>query len=313
MKAKIFVFALLISVLAVGIFSGCKRDKKNESLDPQIEQFNNDANYYKAESDQVDSDVNGALGDIPSFGKAEETYSSPMCGVTIDSTQIAQHILYFNFDGITPCFSPSRTRSGQIKVELTTGNLWSDVGAVLTLTYIDFKVTRMSDNKSIKFNGVKTLKNINGNNWLTFLLGSITLKYQERAFNIAVVFDDGSTSVWNSARITEWSYSMADSKITFSALGDTTLSGFSTVDSWGVNRYAMDFTTYYNTAIVSNSYCGLWRPNSGELVHHVDGGDFTLTLGVDQQGNASTLACAYGYKVSWTGNNSNTSSVILSY
>ncbi|MEI7802636.1 MAG: hypothetical protein WCI97_08335 [Bacteroidota bacterium] len=313
MNKKNFASLLLLCLFTSGIFSSCIKDKKNDKLDPQVEQFNTDANDYKAESDRADQDINGALGDIPSFGKAEETYSSPMCGVTIDSTQIAQHILFFNFDGVTPCFSPSCTRSGQIKVQLTSGNLWSDAGSVLTLTYIDYKIVRMSDNKSIKFNGVKTLKNLNGNNWLTFLLGSSTLKYRERSFNINVVFDDGSTSTWNSARTTEWSYSLADSKVTFSAVGDTILNGFNTVDSWGVNRYGMDFTTYYNTAIVSNSYCGFWRPNSGELVHHLSVGDFTLTLGVDQQGNASSLACAYGYKISWTGSSGNVSTVVLSY
>ncbi len=308
-----FSSALLLCLFTIGILSSCKKDNKNDTLDPQIEQFNSDANYYKAESDRADQDINGALGDIPSFGKAEEAYSSPMCGVTIDSTQISQHILYFIFDSITPCFSPSCIRSGKIKVELTSGNLWSDAGSVLTLTYIDYKILRMADNKSIKFNGVKTLKNLNGNNWLGFYLGSSTLKYRERAFNINVTFDDGTTSVWNSARTTEWSYSLADSKLSFTAFGDTTLNGFSNVDSWGVNRYGMDFTTYYNTAIVSNTYCGLWRPVSGELVHHLNVGDFTLTLGVDQTGNPSGLLCAYGYKVSWTGSSGNVSTVILSY
>ncbi len=313
MNKKTFASAILICLLTAGVFYSCKKDNKNEKLDPQVEQFNNDANYYKAESDRADQDINGALGDIPSFGKAEETYSSPMCGVTIDSTLIAQHILYFVFDSITPCFSPSCTRSGKIKVELTSGNLWSDAGSVLTLTYINYKIVRMSDNKSIKFNGVKTLKNLNGNNWIGFYFGTSTLKYRERAFNINVVFDDGSTATWNSARTTEWSYSLTDSKLTFTAVGDTALNGFTTVDSWGVNRYGMDFTTYYNTPIVSNTYCGLWRPNSGELVHHLSVGDFTLTLGVDQQGNASTLLCGYGYKVSWTDSNGNISTVVLSY
>src|SRR5207245_1590336 len=102
--------------------------------------------------------------------------SSPLCGVTIDAHDSASHILYYNFDGVTPCFSPSRTRAGQIKVQLTSGSHWGDVGAVLTLTYNSFKVTRLSDNKSIMFNGTKTLKNINGNNWIGFLLGTTTLK-----------------------------------------------------------------------------------------------------------------------------------------
>lgn len=153
----------------------------------------------------MDNDINNALSEIPTFGRGTNTLSSPLCGVTIDSSQIAQKILFFNFDGVTPCFSPSRTRSGQVKVESTSGTFWSDVNAVLTMTYIDFKITRLYDNKSIMFNGVKTLKNINGNNWIGFLQGNATLKYQERAFNIAVTYDNGSGAVWKSARMTQWS------------------------------------------------------------------------------------------------------------
>ncbi|MBP6532648.1 MAG: hypothetical protein KA285_05155, partial [Bacteroidia bacterium] len=64
--------------------------------------------------------------------------------------------------------------------------------------------------------------------------------------------------------------------------------------------------------VVSNTYCGLWRFNSGELVHAVDGNTFTLTLGVDQSGNPTPYACAYGYKVGWNVNGT-ANSVILSY
>ena len=320
---------ILISAFsALAIFSGCKKDEdkvEDAKLDANVSQFNSDANNYKAESDQVDNDINNSLSEIPAFGRMSSSstsstiLSSPLCGVIIDSSQIANKILFYNFDGVTPCFSPSRTRSGQIKVELTSGTHWSDIGAELTLTYIDFKVVRLSNNKSIKFNGVKTLKNINGNNWLGFLLSTATLKYQERALNINVVFDNNMSAVWNSARITEWSLipatanpSIPYAHIQFSALGDTSLNGHTNVDSWGVNRFGSAFTTYYNSSVNSNTYCGLWRFNSGELAHAVDGNTFTLTLGVDQSGNPTPYACAYGYKVAWNVNG-NSNNVVLSY
>lgn len=296
-------------------FTSCKKDEKDAELDAKFRQFNEDSQFMKGEADQADSDINNALSEIPSFGKGAGVMSSPLCGVTIDSSQIAQKILFFNFDGVTPCFSPSRTRDGQIKVQLTSGNLWSDVNAVLTLTYINFKVTRLYDNRSITFNGVKTLKNINGNNWLGFLLGTSTLKYQERAFNINVLFDNGATALWNSARLTQWSYTPSGAnapRINFTSNGDTTLNGFSNVDSWGINRYGQNFTTYYNVPLVSNTYCGLWRPNSGKLTHDVASSTFELELGVDQSGNPTPYACAYGYKVTWNVNG-NTYVRILSY
>lgn len=322
MKAGKIILITAIALTAV-VF-GCKKDSKTDKaeLDSNVAQFNTDANNYKSESDQADNDINNSLSEIPAFGRLSHSasiLSSPLCGVTIDSSQIANKILFYNFDGITPCFSPSRTRAGQIKVELTSGTHWSDVGAELTLTYINFKIVRLSDNKSIKFNGVKTLKNINGNDWLGFLLSTATLKYQERALNIAVVFDNNLNAVWNSARITEWSLIPATANpnipyahIAFSSIGDTTLNGHTSVDIWGVNRFGSSFTTYYNAPVVSNTYCGLWRFNSGELAHAVDGNTFTLTLGVDQNGNPTPYACAYGYKVGWVVNG-NSNSVVLSY
>jgi hypothetical protein len=315
---------MILGVMSLIVYaSSCKKNEDdNLKLDSKVQQHNADANYYKSEVDQADNDINDALSDIPAFGKGTsiaQVFSSPLCGVTIDSSLISQKILFFNFDGVTPCFTPSRTRGGQIKVQLTSGAHWSDAGAVLTLTYTDFKITRLSDNKSIKFNGVKTLKNINGNDWLGFLTSTASLKYQERAFNISVTFDNNLQATWNSARTTEWNYVQAATNasipyahITFTAKGDTLLSGFSNVDSWGTNRYGYNFTTYYNSPLVSNTYCGLWRFNSGQLVHHITSSDFTLTCGVDQSGNPTPYTCAYGFKVSWTSGGKN-GEAIFSY
>lgn len=307
-------------VVATSLMVGCGALKK--LLDAKIEQHNQDSNTYKAELDQADNDINDALADIDGFGKTDyhdEIFSSPLCGVTIDCTDVNQGVLYFNFDGTTPCFSPSRTRSGQIKVELINGNTWAEAGAVLRQTFIDFKVTHLQSGRAIEFDGVKTLKNVDGHDWWQFLLGQTTFAYESRSTNMTVTFDNGATADWNHARTVTWSYHPANTvpgipyaHIGFAASGDTTLNSTSGVDSWGTNRYGSDFVTYYNQPLLSNTYCGLWRFNSGELVHEVDGDDYTLTLGVDQNGNASTGTCAYGFMVSWNvGNNSN--SQVFSY
>ncbi len=311
---KKFFYGVML-LIAITFIQACK--KESDELDEETKQFNDDSNFYKNESSQADDDINNQLRDISVFGKGgnlswPSVLSSPLCGASIDSSQLAQKILFFNFDGVTPCFSPSRTRAGQIKVELISGQYWKDAGAVLKLTYNNFKVTRLSDNKSVMFNGVKTLTNINGNDWLGFLLGTSSLKYRERALNILVNFDNGSNAIWNSARTTQWNYTPASQRISFTANGDTTLNGFSTVDSWGTNRFGKSFTTYYNTPWQSNSYCGFWRPVNGEFIHNVNGGDFRFNLGVDKNGNPSTLDCAYGFKVTWS-KDGKTASVVLSY
>ena len=101
----------LIALLSVAtILSSCKKEDKEEKveLDANVAQFNTDANNYKAESDQVDNDINNSLSEIPAFGRMSSSsgaalLSSPLCGVVIDSSQIASKILFYNFDGVTPC------------------------------------------------------------------------------------------------------------------------------------------------------------------------------------------------------------------
>lgn len=302
-----FSKAMFLGVAFLVMFISCK--KLGDLLNSEMSQFNSDSNALKGDLDQVDTDINDALGDMPGFGKNEtglSLSSSALCGVIIDTSDMDQNILYFNFDGTTPCFSPSRTRSGQIKVELIYGANWSNAGSVIRETFIDFKTTRLSDNKSITFNGEKTLKNLNGIDWIGFFFSTSSFRFQERALNIDVTFDNNQSAVWNSARITEWSYVQGNSTpgiqtpyIAFEASGDTSLNGTSTVDSWGTNRYQQDFLTYYNAGILSNTYCGLWRPNAGELVHEVAGDQYVLKLGVDQNGNPTSANCAYGFEISW--------------
>ncbi len=314
------IYALLLTSALLGMsLSSCKKDEKEDAqLNEEFRQFNDDSNDYKNENDQVDDDVNNTVGES-SLGRFAGVQSSPLCGVTIDSSQIAQKILFFNFDGVTSCFSPSRFRSGTIKVQLTTGNNWGDIGSVLTLTYINFKVTKQSNNKWIKFNGVKTLKNVYGHDWLGFISGTASIDYESRAFNVNVEYDNGQTAIWNHARQSSWSFADNGAPngidlFNFECNGDTSLNGYSAVDSWGTNRFGQPFTTYYNNDWNSDTYCGLWRPTSGQLTHVVNSSNFVLTLGVDPSGNPITNPdlCAYGYKVNWTVNG-NTQVAVLSY
>jgi hypothetical protein len=316
-KLIIYIGVLLLSS---SIVTSCKKREKEIAMDEETKQFNEDANEIKSESDNVDNDINSSINNTSIGGRTSASYSSELCGVTIDSSQIANKILFYNFDGSTPCFSPSRTRGGQIKVELINGNSWKDVGAVLKLTYINFKITKLSNNKSIQFNGVKTLKNVNGINWFTFLTSASNFKFQSRALNVNVTFENGDQAIWNSARITTWDYIAANvtpgipyGYVKFTSNGDTIRNNVSNIDSWGTNRNGQIFQTYYQSPWVSNSYCGFWRPVSGNLSHQVGIYNLGLQLGVNQNGDPSTLNCAYGYKVSWTPLGGTVQTVINSY
>src|SRR6188768_1626463 len=101
------VFASML--LIAGIVNGCKKDDDDAAvLDEETKQLNDDSNTLKSESDQADNDINSTLQDIPTFGRVAGVQAIPVCGLTVDSSQIAQKIIYLNFDSTVSCLVPAR-------------------------------------------------------------------------------------------------------------------------------------------------------------------------------------------------------------
>jgi len=316
---KLNAILLLAFVL---LLSSCR--KKEESPEPvtpdsqsltQVE----DNNDLKSEGDQTNSDVNDAIGNFPALNGGRMAVTSArktICGCSIDSAQLGSKVLILNFDGVTPCGSPSRTRGGSIRIELIEGSRWSEASARLKISHQNYKVTRLRDSKSWTFNGDKFLRNVNGTNWIGFLAGTDSLLFRERSSNMSITFNTGAISNYSIARITSWKIAkkpgIADF-IQFSALGDTVLNGQSATDTWGTNRFGKSFTNHYNRRLISNTYCQVWRPVDGEIVHKSEGNMLTVNLGVNEQGNADTRDCAYGWKLKWLLSGGQSGEKIFSY
>ena len=322
MKPTHALACLLIAGTA--FFSSCK--KKDDTTPTQQApseqaQQTTDNSDVKTESDQVNSDATDVLDNFPSLkggrvGEAEDTSTNKqICGCHIDGSRISEKIITLNFDGITPCLSPSRTRGGKIEIRLVRGDHWADQNAKLQITMTDYKVVRLSDNKSVTFNGVKTLTNVRGLRYLAFLAGTDSLVYKERGTDIHAVLDNGATHTYSVARTTYLRLVQiaGNSQFRFRATGDTTLNGVSSVDAWGTNRYNTAFTSTFIAPWVSNTYCGFWRPVSGQYEYASGGNRVDITLGLNQQGTPSTLDCAYGYKISWDLANGQSGEQIKSY
>ena len=303
----------------IGLSVSCKKkESEDATLDQETRQFSDDGNNYKSANDEANKDADAAVNSVVSFGRGIKSPASTLsdhCGFTIDSSLAGQKILTLEFDSTTYCLSPSRIRAGKIKVQLTQGNQWGDAGSVLTLTFLNYRVIYFPNNQPyhIVFNGVKTYENVSGVS-LDFWLGTASIVYKERANNIQVNWNNGAgQSVWNSARVITWSFAPQTSQLTFSASGDTSFNGYNNVDSWGTNRYGYDFITYYNIALETNTYCGLWRPVQGELIHHVNNRDYRLNFGVNNEGNPRTDNCGYGWKITWTPPGSSQTYLVISY
>jgi hypothetical protein len=238
MLASMMAFAL--------IFTSCTKVKNNNTIaDSNASQHNQDVNNTKSESDNVNTDVNNVMANMPAFGKTGSTQAAiSICGATIDSSHAngAHPYIIINFDGTTVC--ADRIRSGSIQVQLISGAHWSTAGAQVLLTYTNYKVVFPSlNNHYLTFNGTKYLTDVSGINWLNLYLngGSLTATMRERTYNMTVTFENGYTSSWNCARLTTWSVS---NYVTFTATvnADTVMNG-KNIDSWGLTRYGTHFTT----------------------------------------------------------------------
>lgn len=312
MKIQLLILACGFSLF----FSACKKDKTEDPVTPTQADANStklaeDNNDLKSENDQINSDVTDALQNFSTING--RSAFKVVCGCSIDS--IGAKTIRLSFDGVTPCGSPSRTRSGKITAQLVSGNRWQNQGAVLKITFDQYSVTRLKDNVSWTFVGEKYYTNVNGTNWIRFLAQQDTLLYRERAGNLLVLHSNGAQTSYNIARTTSWVYKKLSDRefIRLSANGDTTINNLSNVDTWGTSRFGKAFTNQYVSPWVSDTYCGLWRPTSGEIVHRSDGNQVTLKMGVNQQGDNSTLDCAYGWKLSWNLANGNSGSKVFSY
>jgi hypothetical protein len=313
MKFKtIFILALV----AGAITTSCKkRDTNNVIADPNAKQHNQDVNNTKSESDNINTDINNALSNIQGFGKQEGVEAISICGATIDSSHQFDPIPYIliNFDGTTVCSNPSRIRSGQVKVELIAGTKWTDIGAKVRVTHINYKVKFPSlNNHFVTFNGIKYITNVNGIDWIGIYLGTKTALLRERAYDMTVTFENGQTANWSLARTSEWGLKNFNQAYT-TVNGDTVIGG-KTIDSWGQTRFGTNFQTEMVRPWKSGTNCGWWKPTEGKYTSTTDNFSVTATFGVDANGNQTNSGCPYGFKLEWNlFNQSKSGSAVLSY
>jgi hypothetical protein len=294
-------FYLLLTVAIITIAS-CK---KNQTFKNETGAVSEDTKNIQTAIDGSVDDANKSVSDNSNLGGRLSSENSIVaftpCGFVIDTTQRSQGILTLNFDGTTNC--DNRVRSGSIKITLVdyaSGKRWRDAGAVLKLDYNNYKVKRVSDNKSWMFNGTTTITNIDGGNWVTLLLGiSSKLTHKVEGNNLKVTFEDGKTATFNLSR--KFTYTFANNILTATGTGEGSYNGKSNLENWGTTRDGDGFTSEVKQEVVWKSTCGPNKPISGQLEIVVDSKDFSFltTFGVDQSGNVVTSGCPWGLKVEW--------------
>lgn len=291
----------LVACCVVALAACTKPNTTNHNADPDAKQHNDDVNNTKAESDNLNTDINAVLRQVKSFsGKNAEAQAWNICGATVDTTPGAQYpTVVLTFDGST-CGNPARKREGTVKIELIAGSRWGDAGSKLRVTHTNYKVTFVNlNNHYLTFNGVKYITTLDQIDWLTYYFsGSAATRFRERSYDVTVTFENGSTESWNCARLSSWSVTNYN-VFAVTVNGDTTIDG-RTIDSWGTTRFGTAFTTEMITPWKSGTTCGWWRPTQGKYTSRTDNFTVTATAGVDNNGNAVNSGCgAYGYKIEW--------------
>jgi len=320
---------IILAVAMITVFIGCKKQNEFKQEDGKTSEDNRNV---QSECDQAINDANNVVSSNgAAYGKnfdaalAESKLTNgEVCGASIDTTLRLQGIITLNFDGITVC--DNRKRAGSIKLTLqgfASGKRWEDKGAILEIVYSNYKVTRASDGKSIKFNGEINVTNVTGGNLILLYFGiapnQTSLIHKVEGTNLQIVFDEAKTATWNINRQVTYTKSMNGSTVVFTCTGEGigTYNGISNLENWGTTRDGDAFTSQITEPVVWNTTCGAGAPVTGKLIMKVDSKEFelTITVGVDINGNPVTPSvneCPYGLKVSWKWKN-DTGSKIYPY
>jgi hypothetical protein len=311
---KTLIKLSILSLCTGLIFTACKKtsDSTTPSSDTSQQTTGADDSRTQNETDAAANDANTAMSSNSSTARTSAG-GSLVEGATIDSSLKATGKLTITYDGSTNV--GGRTRSGSITLQLAGAGAtkWHTAGAVLTITFNNYKATRLSDGKSITLNGTKTITNVNGGNLATLSIGAGSLVHKIRSSNMMITFDDNTQRSWSIAR-TRTITRQSVTGFTISTVGDTTISGTTNVAAWGTTRLNSIFYSAITTPVVWNTANCLYAPISGVRVISGISHALTITFGVDSNGNAATgSSCPYGIKLAWTNASSQAQTAVLAY
>jgi len=309
-----FCILFIIGILSI---SSCRKKEPVSPVEPEESgQSGIDSREAMVENDLALADVNEIVsGNKKMSGRGTEV--SSICGLFLDSVQANTGVIKLIYDGTT---CNNRNRTGSIRLTLqnyASGKRWKDVGAVLQVEYLNYKVTRASDQKSIMLNGTQLLTNASGGNWLKLLLQTQSnLVTTITGTNLQVTWQDNSNATYNIHR--KITYSFSNNILTTTAEGIGTSGGLNNLENFGTTRDGHSFTSQVTTPIVWNTTCGGGAPVQGAATVKVANKDFELKFlyGVDAAGNSvpvSNNQCPFGWKLEWSANSDTPKSKVIRY
>ncbi len=317
MKKKLILMS--VAILSAGLFfTSCKKESTQSATtdnSTELQLQSDDQARFSNESDAADDDANAALENSGGSFLGETPLTPPLamrCDATVTmDTLSSPRTITVTYSGDT-CIGGRRSRTGSIVISFDAGFRWATAGAHYTVTYNNLKVTRLIDNKSITFNGSKTITNVSGGKLRNLATNLNPIVHTVTSDGISVTFDNGAQRIWKVAKKRTFTY---DNGIVISITGIAPSSVGTGVVEWGFNRANHEFKTTIIDPLVIKQSCN-FRLVSGQVQH--SSGFFTTTtttFGLDAAGNpVSTCPTGYFYyKVVWVGPNGQTYTFIGPY
>jgi hypothetical protein len=313
---KTMKYLLIVAIIGI-VFVSCKKNKDTTVAPvdeaPAQSLAAADQTNVENESNACLDEANSALQGVST--RSADAFSFPSCAhISVDTTNASIGKLVLTYNGNNCANTRYRTGSITIQLPYSAPNLirWHVAGATVTITFNGYTVKRLSDNKSLTFNGSHSITNVSGG-----LLVNITPsspKIHKIRANMQLTFDDGTTRTWNVARTR--TFTLTDTIVSEKITGDTTVGGYNSVAMWGVNRAGNNFYTSVTTPVVADIFGGtcLYRPRTGVRVHYGLAHPITVTYGIQSNGNPTPAGtCPDGYKVTWTNGQGASVQIIKSY
>jgi hypothetical protein len=307
MKIKSIRYLLGLSLLLT--FVSCNKDSDDQQPpNNEISTHSEDQARVTAEMDAVANDANLAIETSAAFSGRLQEIQGPICDATIEVDVTGDPMtITIVYDG-TACLG-NRTRTGTIVLSMDAGTQWKNAGATVSIEYQNYKVTRLSDNKSITLNGTVAMENVSGG--LLVNLASLTsITHRVSSSNLSLTFDNGSQRTWSVARQRLFTFA---SGINISVSGYETVGTQSNVAEWGTNRFGQEFTTSTIQPLIIRQDCD-FRLTEGTIQHHTPNIAATVQFGLNSSGNPTGCPAGnYYFKLTWVGMGGDTVTVIRPY
>lgn len=336
MKPRIYFRFAIVLIAVVSLVYACKKDNTNSTTSNQntIQTQGDDQTMVSNESDNIANDADASLtsqssingnaasqrlsGTTTVMGAENKTRvdgagtivnDSLICdaSVVIDTT-VSPRTVTITYNG-TNCWG-NRTRTGTVVVSIPEGVHWKDVGATVSITIQNLKITRVSDNKSITLNGTRTMTNVSGGSLIDLAnLGSVTHSISD---SLSITFADNATRLWQVSKQRVFTY---NNGIVITTTGTHTDGNTIGIAEWGTNRFGTRFESLITEPKVIRQDCDFRLVSGQNRILRSDSLNSTITYGLDANGNATSCPGlgVYYFQIIWSFPNGKTIPIILPY